>query len=121
MNIQGVEILTQKIIYSPEWFGIIAGIIFAIATFIFFTMWLDGFLNKGAGIVSCFTFALFLLCLILSTSTEHSTTLNRPTKIQYEIEVIDDNAWKELGPNYTIKEKVYENKEIYVVEGDYVE
>lgn len=120
MNIQGVEILTQKTIYSPHWLGIIALIMFLFTTIILIRMWADGFINKGAGIVSCFTFALFLICLILLTATNYETPLNYPTKIQYEIEILDDNAWKELGPNYTVKEKVYENKEIYLIEGDYI-
>lgn len=121
MNIQGVEILTQKIIYSPEWFGIIAFILFLFTTFVLIAMWADGFIKKDIGIISCFTFSLFILCLILTTATEYETVLNHATKIQYEIEVLDDNAWKELGPNYTVKEKIYSNKEIYLIEGDYVE
>lgn len=121
MNIQNVEILTQKIIYSPQWFGIITWIIFLSATFFLVAMWLDGFLNKKAGIISCFTFTLFILSLILTMTNECPTILNRPTRIQYEIEITDDNAWKELGPNYTIKEKPYEIKEIYIIEGDYID
>lgn len=120
MNIQGVEILTQKTIYSPQWFGIATWIIFLIATICLLGLWADGFLNKGAGIASCFTAVLFLLCLIL-TMAQSSNILNYPTKIKYEIEITDDNAWKELGPNYIVEEKIYNNKEIYLVEGDYVE
>lgn len=121
MNIQGVEILTQKTLYAPQWFGSIAWIIFLFIAIFLFITWAESLYSRGAGIASCFTFALFLLCMLLSLTPEESTFLNRPIKIQYEIEVTDNNAWKELGPNYKVLKKIYETKEIYLVEGDYVE
>lgn len=120
MNIQGVEILTQKTLYAPQWFGAIAWIIFLFIAIFLFMTWIENLYSRGAGIASCFTFALFLLCMLLSSTSEEPTFLNHPIKIQYEIEVTDNNAWKELGPNYKVLKKIYETKEIYLVEGDYV-
>ena len=92
MNIQGVEILTQKILYSPQTTGIITSIILPFITIILIAVWANNPINKGAGIVSCFTFCLFILSLVLTMETTHSTILNKPTKIQYQIDVIDDKA-----------------------------
>lgn len=119
MNIQGVEILSQKINYMPTWLGIMLLIITFFLSLILFFAWIDDY-PKYFGIASCFTAALWILCLILSTR-QCPTILNKPTKIEYTIEITDDNAWKELGPNYKVIEKVYEIKEIYRIEGDYVE
>lgn len=65
-------------------------------------------------------FILFMIFLGIGFEENHNTFLNKPSKIQYKIEIIDDNAWKELGPNYIVKEKLYETKEIYRIEGEYV-
>ena len=62
---------------------------------------------------------IFIICIALTFVESGETILNHPSKIEYIIEITDDNAWKELGPYYSVKEKVYENKEIYIVEGDY--
>ena len=119
MNIQGIEILTKEIVYSPNWLGIVSLIITFFSSIMLLFMFTD-IEVKGAGIASCFVFALFVLCLILAV-VQHSTILNDPSKIEYTIEITDENAWKELGPNYKVIEKVYETKEIYLIEGDYVE
>ena len=119
MNIQGVEILSQKINYMPTWLGIILLIITFFSSLVLVFMWIDDY-SKYFGIALCFTVTLWILCLILST-IQCPTILNKPTKIEYTIEITNDNAWKELGPNYRIIEKVYETKEIYLIEGDYVE
>ena len=120
MDIQGVNILTQQIIFGPIWQGIAAWIIMMCLTFFFAIMWLDG-CEKWTGPVCWICFALFIGCLALNFSQHNKTFLNHPFKIEYTIEITDDNAWKELGPNYTVKEKPYETKEIYIIEGDYVD
>ena len=120
MDIQGVNILTQRIIFGPIWQGIAAWVIIMCITFFFAMLWLDG-CKDWTGPVCGICFALFIICLTLTFTDHNKTILNHPSKIEYTIEIIDDNAWKELGPNYTVKKKPYEMKEIYVVEGDYVD
>ena len=120
MNIQGVCILSQQTFFSPTWYGITAWIIMMCLTFFFAVMWLDGN-EKWTGPVCWACFALFIICIALTFVKSGKTIFNHPSKIKYTIEIIDDNAWKELGPNYTVKEKSYETKEIYIIEGDYVD
>ena len=73
-----------------------------------------------AMIPTVISFILFITFLAITFEENHSTFLNKPSKIQYEIEITDDNAWKELGPNYDILKKLYKNKKIYRIEGDYL-
>ena len=120
MNIQGVNILTQRIIFGPMWQGIAAWVIVMCLTFFFALIWLDG-CEGWAGFVCLICFVLFVICLAFNFTDNSKTFLNHPSKIEYTIEITDDNAWKELGPNYTVKEKPYETKEIYIIEGDYVD
>jgi hypothetical protein len=58
--------------------------------------------------------------MAIALDENHNTFLNKPSKIQYDIEITDSNAWKELGPNYRVLKKLYENKEFYCIEGDYI-
>ena len=120
MNIQGVCVLSQQTIFSPMWYGVAAWVIMMCFTFFFAIMWLDA-CEIWAGPVCWVCFILFIVCVALTFTEGRKTPLNYPSKIEYTIEIIDDNAWKELGPNYTVKEKPYEMKEIYIIEGDYVE
>ena len=120
MDIQGVNILTQQVIFGPTWQGIAAWVVMMCFTFFFAVMWLDG-CEEWSGPICWICFVLFIICIALTFVESGKTLLNHPSKIEYTIEIIDDNAWKELGPNYTVKEKPYEMKEIYVVEGDYVD
>lgn len=120
MNIQGVCTLSQQTIFSPMWYGIAAWVIMMCLTFFFAIMWLDG-CEKWAGPICWICFALFIICIVLTFIEESKTIFNYPSKIEYTIEITDDNAWKELGPNYIVKEKLYETKEIYIIEGDYVD
>lgn len=120
MNIQGVSVLTQQVIFGPIWQGIAAWVIMMCLAFFFAIMWLDG-CETWAGPVCWICYALFIICIALTFVESGKTVLNHPSKIKYTIEITDDNAWKELGPNYTVKEKPYEMKEIYVVEGDYID
>jgi len=119
MNIQGVEVLSEKIIYSPYWFVYASIVVLWIISIILFFIWIDTG-NECAGISLVFIFILTIAFTVVAL-TDNPTFLNHPSKTQYEIEIIDDNAWKELGPNYTIKNKPYETKEIYVIEGDYID
>ena len=120
MNIQGVEILTQKIIFSPIWQGIATWTTIMCLTFFFAVFWLKE-CNNWAGFITLICFVFFVISLALTFTDNFKTFLNYPSKIEYTIEITDDNAWKELGPNYTVKEKIYSNREIYLIEGDYVE
>ena len=120
MNIQGVEILAQKIIFGPTWQGFVIWITMMSFTIFFATLWLNEY-EGWAGPITWICFAFFVISVALTHTTNFKTFLNYPSKIEYTIEITDDNAWKKLGPNYTIKEKVYEDKEIYLVEGNYVE
>lgn len=118
MNISGVEILSETIIYSPSLFGFISIAILFFITAIFFILTLE---HKKI-IIGFFTICIFIffITITIMANSTYQTLLNKPYKIEYTIEIIDNNAWKEIGPNYTVKEKVYENKEIYILQGDYV-
>lgn len=120
MNIQGVNILSQKIIYSPQWFGAAAWICAMVLGFFFLIVLIEGY-EMWAMIPTVISFILFLILIAIAFEENHSTFLNKPSKVQYEIEITDDNAWKELGPNYDVLKKLYENKEIYRIEGVYVD
>ena len=120
MNIQGVCVLSQHIIFSPMWYGIAAWVIMLCLAFLFSLFWLDGY-EEWAGLVCGICSALFIIFAALTFTESEKNLLNHPSKIEYTIEITDDNAWKELGPNYTVKEKLYETKEIYIIEGDYVD
>lgn len=119
MLINGVEILSEKLLYSPQWFGIAAWVIIMCLVFFFAIIWLDRG-DKWAGPVCGLCFVLFIICMPLNFTDNYKTFLNHPSKIEYTIEITDDNAWKEIGPNYKVIEKLYETKEIYKIEGDYV-
>lgn len=120
MSTIGVVILEQQTLYQPTLFGIIGWIISLVAFFCVLSLWMD-VMEPGAGIASIICFACFISFLVLTFTNTHKTPLNKPAKIRYTIEITDDNAWKELGPNYNVIEKVYNDKEIYIIEGDYVE
>ena len=119
MNIQGVEILSQKILYSPQWFGIVAWIGAMAIGILFLSLAIDEE-ELWQLIIGSISLVLFIVFAGITFEENHSTFLNKPSKIQYEIEITDDNAWKELGPNYEVLKKLYENKEIYRIEGDYI-
>ena len=71
----------------------------------------------GAGLL---LFAMIFYIIVSDTSTK--TIFNYPSKIQYTVEIKhEDDAWKVIGPNYEVKEKLFENREIYVIEKDYIE
>jgi len=119
MTIPGVNILEQQIIYGPTWYGISIFVIFTFLMIVFIGIFADTTEFKF-GLISIISIIGFLISVGLTLGCDlNPTILNRPKKIDYTIEIIDENAWKEIGPNYTVLEKVYNNKEIYVIEGDY--
>ena len=118
MNMEGIEILSEKIIYGPHLLGIILIICSFFAAFVFLGCYVSGIFEEWAAGVIIF-FLIFAIISIFLSFSNSPTYLNYPDKIQYEIEIIDDNAWKELGPNYNVINKPYETKEIYLIEGDY--
>lgn len=115
MIIAGVNILEQQIIYGPTWYGFIMFVIFTFLMIFFMGLSEDtGEFKFGLiGVIGLIGVVLTFAC------NSSSTILNKPNKIEYTIEILDENAWKEIGPNYKVLEKVYDNKEIYIVEGDY--
>lgn len=119
MNIQGVNVLSQKIIYSPQWFGIAAWIGAIVLGFFFLIIFIEGY-KEWAMVPTIVCFILFIILIAIAFEENHNTFLNKPSKIQYDIEITNDDAWKELGPNYRVLKKLYKNKKFYCVEGDYI-
>lgn len=117
MTINGVEILQQTTIYNPTTFAYILGTACFILTLIF---GIHAFASDTPELLIP-TIIFFILGVIIISVNDSNlqNVLTKPSKIQYTIEIIDDNAWKELGPNYTVIKKPYDNKEIYIIEGDY--
>ena len=120
MNIEGVEILSQNIIYRPELYGIIIIVALGALAFLFLGFWIDNIIDDWGAFAFLGACSLAIIIGFI-TFDNKPNTFNYPDKIQYEIEIIDDNAWKELGPNYTVLNKPYETKEIYLIEGNYVD
>lgn len=118
MNIEGVEILSQNIIYSPQIYGIIFVVILGALAFLFLGLRIENDIGDWGVFAFLGIFSLTVISGLIMFDNKPNA-FNYPNKIQYEIEIIDDNAWKELGPNYTVLNKLYETKEIYLIEGDY--
>lgn len=114
MNIPGVEILSITPIYEPTALSIILCILFALLAM--FSIWgsMGRILGNYWGLVSIICILMIFICVGLGYA-QTKTVLNKHIKTAYEIEITDDTAWKEIGPNYTVVNKVYESKEIYVV------
>ena len=117
MLINGVKILKSIIIYVPIWYGITTWIsmLFLMHFFMYRTIDTEELWSMIATVI-CFVGVIVCSFTFIN---KRQTFFNKPSKIEYTIEILDDNAWKEIGLNYTVKEKLYENKEIYVIEGDY--
>lgn len=113
-----MEILTSEIIYGPTWYGIAGWVVlvFFLISFVFFLLE-DGI--EWCGIAALITLVGFVFCLALTFNEEHQTFLNKPSKMIYTIEITDDLKWKEIATNFTVKEKPYPDREIYIIEGDY--
>lgn len=120
MIINGVEILKQSIIYIATWYGNILLLFFLVGGALIAVtggLW-DDIKIMILGTTICVS---TLILIPFATSSDFPTFLNKPYKIQYIIEIKDDSAWKEIGPNYKVIKKIYDNKEIYLVEGDYID
>ena len=119
MIISGIEILEQQINYGPTWYGFAIFVTFTILMVTFIGLFIDTEESKY-GLIGIISVIGLLISIGLTFGCdENSTILNKPKTITYTIEILDENAWKEIGPNYKVLEKVYDNKEIYIVEGDY--
>lgn len=112
-----MTILAQEIIYKISPVGIIIVLSCAIIGILFGIVGLE--LDKPKLFVIGIINFIMLFILAGYDSTSHSTLLNKPNKIRYTIEITDDNIWKEIATNYEIKEKPYQEREIYIIEGDY--
>lgn len=112
-----MTILAQEIIYKISPVGLI--IILSCATIGIFFGLIGMELDKPKlfviGIISFF----ILIALAIYDSISHPTLINKPNKIQYTVEITNDNIWKEIATNFQIKEKLFNDKEIYIIEGDY--
>ena len=112
-----MTILAQEIIYKISPIGIVIVLSCAAIGISFGIVGLE--LDKPKLFVTGATSFVILIILAIYDSTSHSTLLNKPYKIQYTVEITDDSIWKEIATNYKIKEKPYEEREIYIIEGDY--
>lgn len=112
--INGIEILSQTLIYEIQLLWLLIGIIALVIGTITFILSCDSYSNIGIIIGACITIvAVFVLCS--GTFADNQEWFNQPKAIQYTIEIIDDNAWKEIGPRFEVVGKVYDNKEIYII------
>lgn len=119
MTISGVNILEQQIIYGPTWYGFSIFVIFTFLMIVGIGLLVDTGEFKF-GLIGVISLIGFLISIGLTFTCDSTPTiLNKPEKIEYTIEIINENAWKEISPNYTVLKKVYDNKEIYIIEGDY--
>ena len=116
-TIKGIEILSSEIIYKIQSLWLVIGIIALAIGMITFFISCDSYSGRGAIIGGCITI-LAIIVLSSGNFSDNKNWFNQPKSIQYTIEIIDDNAWKEIGPRFKVIEKVYDNKEIYVIEED---
>lgn len=116
----GVKILSEQIIYTSQSYSYIIWIILFFLSVFFLVMGFNCLLDKWAIIAGTVSLILSFTIVGCSCIPDSPNIFNHPFKIRYEIEIINDNAWKEIGPNYNVLKKRYESKEIYIIEGDYV-
>ena len=112
-----MNILTQEIVYTLSSFGLTLTIIMTIVAALCFIISIE--FNEPKIIIISFISFIFLVIMGIYDSNSHPTLINKPNKIQYTVEIVDNNIWKEIATNYIIKEKPFEEKEIYIIEGDY--
>lgn len=114
MNIPGVEVLSTTLIYGPTVLSIILCILFTLLAM--FSIW--GSIGRILGdyweLIGIVCILMIFICIGLGQA-QRKTILNKQVKTEYVVEITDDAAWKEIGPNYTVINKVYESKEIYVI------
>ena len=112
-----MEILAQEIIYRLSPIGLI--IILSLSAIGILGGMVGMELEKTKLLFITAISFLILIALAIYDSTSHPTLINKPNKIQYTVEITDDNIWKEIATNFQIKEKPFNDKEIYIIEGDY--
>ena len=112
-----MTILAQEIIYKISPIGIIIVLSCAAIGISFGLIGME--LDKPKLFVIGIISFLILIALAIYDSTSHPTLINKPNKIRYTVEITNDNIWKEIATNYKVKEKPYEEREIYIIEGDY--
>lgn len=120
MLTNGATILSQQIIFSETSYGLGLSIGVVVLGFFFLVFAFEEGIY-WAIVPGVIGISLFIAFMGITCTKEEKTFLNKPSKIEYTVEITDDNAWKEIGPRYIVKEKIFENKEIYVIEGDYIE
>jgi len=116
MTINGVAILASQALFSPTIYGILIIFLSLVLFGTFLSLFFD--FDKSIYLIMSFFFFILMIVSIGLISVDAQTILNRHRKTQYTIEILDDNAWKEIGPNYEVVEKPYESKEIYIIEGE---
>lgn len=114
MNIPGVEILSTTLIYEPTVLSIILSILFTLLAMFFIWGSIGRILGDYWGLIGIVCMLMIFVCTGLGQA-QTKTILNKHAKTKYVVEITDDAAWKEIGPNYTVVNKVYESKEIYVI------
>jgi len=117
MTINGIAILASQALFGPTIYGILIMFLSSILFVILLESSVD--FDKPIYLIpSIFFFILMIISIVLTSTDDTQTILNKYYKTQYTIEILDDNAWKEISPNYKVIEKPYENKEIYIIEGE---
>ena len=112
-----MTILTQEIIYNLSPIGLILIIGCAVAGILCICIGVE--LEKiKLLVIGVISYAIIII-LAIYDSTSHPTLINKPNEIRYTVEITDDTVWKEIATNYKVKEKPYEEREIYIIEGDY--
>lgn len=112
-----MTILAQEIIYGLSPIGLIIVLSLSAISVIGAIVGME--LENRKLLFTAIISFLILIVLGIYDSTSHPTLINKPNKIQYTVEITDDNIWKEIATNYKVKEKPYEEREIYIIEGDY--
>lgn len=114
MNIPGVEVLSTTLIYGPTVLSIILSILFTLLAM--FSIWggIGRILGDYWGLIGIVCILMVFVCTGFGQA-QTKTVLNEHIKTEYVVEITDDMAWKEIGQNYTVVNKVYESKEIYVI------
>lgn len=110
-------ILNEQIIYSPITIYLIFMAVLSILAASAFVIAIEE--SEIKFLIPATLFLISILAISFNLSTTNKTRCNKPTSIRYTVEIIDNNAYKELINNYKIIKKVYDTKEIYLVEGDY--
>ena len=114
-----MEIFAEQIIYKPRdifmIICIIIGTIGAISLFLSLETYELKFLMVS-GICLAIIIVIFILC-----GTQENLIFKEPIRKEYTVEITDDTLWKDIVHEYTIKERVYPDQEIYIITKDYVE